>query len=144
MGLRPFNHLGVIAHFSVVVLFLQSLTALNASPRNTQASELAIEPIVDGIIFNDPAWQGVNSTSGFTQIRPNEGAPAQNQTEVRIGYTADTLYIGVICYDDDPSAIIVSGSRRDGNLQNSDSFRVVIDSFHDQQNGFVFLSLIHI
>ena len=138
MGLRPFNHLGVIAHFSVVVLFLQSLTALNASPRNTQASELAIEPIVDGIIFNDPAWQGVNSTSGFTQIRPNEGAPAQNQTEVRIGFTADTLYIGVICYDDDPSAIIVSGSRRDGNLQNSDSFRVVIDSFHDQQNGFVF------
>lgn len=138
MGRRPFKHLGDTIHFLVVVICLQAFTVLNASPRNTLASELSIEPIVDGIVFNDPAWQGVNSTSGFTQIRPNEGAPAENQTEVRIGFTADTLYIGVICHDDDPSAIIVSGSRRDGNLQNSDSFRVVIDSFHDQQNGFVF------
>lgn len=134
---RLFQYFDYTARFFAVAICLHTVTTLNAAP-TTHAMELTVEPEIDGIVVGDPAWQGIKPASGFTQIRPMEGAPAENQTEVHIGFTATTLYIGVVCYDDDPSAIIVSGSRRDGNLQNSDSFRVVIDSFHDQQNGFVF------
>ena len=59
-------------------------------------------------------------------------------TEVFVGFTRDALYIGVICYDNNPEGIIVSDSRRDASLDETDSFQVILDSFRDQQNGFVF------
>ena len=57
---------------------------------------------------------------------------------MRIGFTTDTLYIAVVCYDRTPSAIIASEARRDAPLDDSDSVRIILDTFHDQQNGFVF------
>ena len=54
------------------------------------------------------------------------------------GSRKDTLYIAVVCYDRTPSAIIASEARRDAPLDDSDSIRVILDTFHDQQNGFVF------
>ena len=71
-------------------------------------------------------------------MRPFEGRSASQRTEVFVGYTEDTLYIGVICYDEDPSKLIISDTRRDSNLGEVDSFKVIIDSFLDRQNGFIF------
>ncbi len=77
-------------------------------------------------------------TTGFWQVRPFEGRPASQRTEVYLGYTEEALYIGVVCYDDNPAGIIVADSRRDSPLDETDSFQVVIDAFRDRQNGFVF------
>ena len=44
----------------------------------------------------------------------------------------------MICYDSDPSTIIVSDSRRDSPLSETDSFQIILDTYLDQQNGFVF------
>jgi hypothetical protein len=93
---------------------------------------------VDGAVLGDPVWAAVQPTTGFRQTTPDEGAPASEQTEVRIGYTADTLYFGVICFDREPARIIVAGSRRDSLLDETDSFQIVLDTFLDRQNGFVF------
>ena len=76
--------------------------------------------------------------TGFTQIRPAEGEPASERTEVFIGYTETALYIGVVCYDTEPGAIVVSDTRRDSDLMDADSFRLVLDTFLDKQTGFVF------
>ena len=102
------------------------------------AHPFAVKPIIDGDVLNDPAWRGASEMSNFRQVRPVEGAPASQKTTVFIGYTNDTLYIGAICYDENPEGIIVSDSRRDANLDNTDSFQIIIDSFGDKQNGFVF------
>ena len=103
-----------------------------------RAQALAASPSLDGMVLGDPAWQGVPAVSGFWQVRPFEGRPASQRTEVFIGYTDDALYIGVVCYDDDPAGIIVADSRRDSPLDESDSFQVIVDTFRDGQNGFVF------
>ncbi len=42
------------------------------------------------------------------------------------------------CYDSDPSGIIVSDARRDAPLDDTDSFQMIIDTYRDRQNGFVF------
>ena len=76
--------------------------------------------------------------TGFRQNTPDEGEPASERTEVRIVYTNDTIYFGVVCYVLDPSTIIVSDARRDSSLTETDSFRLVLDTYQDQQNGFVF------
>ena len=95
-------------------------------------------PMIDGDVLSDPAWASVTPVSGFVQNAPNEGQPATERTEVRVVFTDDTVYFGIVCYDGDPSAIIVSDSRRDSSMNNADSFQIVLDTFSDQQNGFVF------
>ncbi|MCY4074111.1 MAG: DUF5916 domain-containing protein, partial [Acidobacteria bacterium] len=95
-------------------------------------------PVLDGDVLGDSAWAAARPTTGFRQTAPDEGQPASERTEVRIAYTSDTIYIGVVCYDRDPSSIIVTDSRRDSSLRDSDSFLVILDTFSDRQNGFVF------
>lgn len=108
------------------------------TPPTVKAQRLSVTPKLDGQVLDDPAWTDVQPASGFWQVRPTEGAPASQPTSVFIGFTNDSLYIGVICYDDNPAGIIVADSRRDSSLVDSDSFQIIFDSFHDKQNGFVF------
>ena len=95
-------------------------------------------PEVDGDVLGDPAYEDARIATGFVQSRPFEGQPASERTEVRIVYTADTLYFGVVCYMEDPSAIITADSRRDSDLRDTDSFQVILDTYHDGLNGFIF------
>ncbi len=111
---------------------------LYATARELSATELSALPEIDGDVRLDPAWRDVAPTSGFTQVRPYEGQPASQRTQVYVGYAQDTLYIGVICYDDAPDGIAISDSRRDADISDTDSFQVLIDGFRDRQNGFVF------
>ena len=103
-----------------------------------RASALDATPVLDGDVLGDPAWQGVTPITGFTQSQPNAGQPASQRTEVFIGVTDSALHIGVVAYDSDPDAIITTDSRRDSSLDDTDSFRVLIDGLLDRQNGFIF------
>jgi hypothetical protein len=98
----------------------------------------SVIPTLDGNVLDDPAWQQAPAITGFSQEQPEEGQPASENTVVRMVFTRDTLYVGVICYDRDPSAIIVSDSRRDAGLDETDSFQMIFDTYRDRQNGFVF------
>ena len=102
------------------------------------AVRVATAPTVDGDVLGDPAWTAAPVVSGFRQTTPDEGRPATEETEVRIMYTADVLYFGVVCYDREPSRIIVADSRRDADLGEMDSFRFILDTYRDRQNGFIF------
>ena len=95
-------------------------------------------PTLDGDVLDDVAYAAATPISNFWQTTPNEGAPISERTEVRIIYTDRALYVGVICYDRDPAGIIVSDSRRDAPLDETDSFQLILDTYLDGQNGFVF------
>ena len=95
-------------------------------------------PLVDGDVFNDPAYADAVAATGFRQNQPDEGRASSERTEVKIVYTDDTLYFGVVCYVEDTQTIIVADSRRDSSLTDTDSFRIIIDTYLDRQNGFVF------
>jgi len=103
-----------------------------------QAASLSSVPVLDGKVIGDPAWEGLVPATGFSQVQPNEGMPATQKTEVYIGYTENALYIGMVAFDDNPDGIIVKDARRDSDLNESDSFRVIIDGLLDRQNGFIF------
>ena len=94
-------------------------------------------PVIDGRV-NDAVWQSVAPYSTFTQQDPIEGAPASEKTEVRVIVGNGNVYIGIIAFDSDPSKIIVSQSRRDASLSETDSVVMVFDTFNDNQNAFVF------
>ena len=73
-----------------------------------QAARLTAQPVIDGDVMEDTAWSTTVPASGFRQVKPDDGEASTQRTEVRIGFTDTALYIGVVAYDDDPSAIIVS------------------------------------
>jgi hypothetical protein len=103
-----------------------------------RAAEMSSMPVLDGRVLKDSAWAGLIPATGFWQVQPDDGERATQKTEVYLGYSDDALYIGVIAYDDDPDAILVTDSRRDSDLADTDSFQVVLDGLRDGQNGFVF------
>ena len=108
-------------------------------PRPTGMAGAAVEaPTLDGDVLGDPAYRDAPVMHGFLQEQPLEGEPSSERTEVRMIFTKDTLYIGVVCYDRDPSGIVVSDARRDAPLDDTDSFQIIFDTYRDQQNGFVF------
>ena len=79
----------------------------------TMPAALDRAPTLDGNVIGDPAWSSMTPASDFWQIQPNDGQPSTQRTEVYIGYSDTALYVGVVAWDDDPSGIIVSDSRRD-------------------------------
>ena len=118
---------------------LQMSPATGGSDRPTaSATPVAEGPTLDGDVVNDPIWAEAAPIGGFLQYQPFEGQPVSERTEVRMIFTRDTLYVGVVCYDSDPSGIIVADSRRDTSLNNTDSSQRIFDTSQDRQNGFVF------
>ena len=102
------------------------------------AQRLSAAPILNGDVLGDRAWEGVVPAEGFWQTRPSDGRPSTQPTEVFVGYTDYALYIGVVAHDDEPTEIIVTDTRRDSSLDDTDAFLVVIDGLLDRQNAYVF------
>ena len=103
---------------------------VQAAPANTPIT-------IDGALDED-VWTRAIPATNFIQADPVEGEPATEITEVRVAYDADYLYIGALCRDSDPSAIVVNEIRKDFAGRDQDTFEVILDTFADRRNGFVF------
>lgn len=88
--------------------------------------------------LDEEIWRGVPPATDFIQLRPDNGAPAREQTEVRIVYDDENIYIGVICFDSDPAGITLNSVQRDFPTFESDGVTVVFDSLRDRRSGFSF------
>jgi hypothetical protein len=88
--------------------------------------------------LDEPSWASAPIATNFVQNDPREGEPATFETEVKLLYDHRALYIGVFARDPEPAQIIVNELRKDFNTGNADGFQVVIDTFHDERNGYQF------
>lgn len=119
-------------------------TAAVASPGGDRFILRAVSvdraPRIDGLL-NDEVWKTAPAARSFIQKQPDEGLPASEDTEVRVLYTRDRLFIGVMCHDSQPERIIANIKRRDSEdiLQN-DHIRIMLDTFHDRRNGYIFVT----
>jgi hypothetical protein len=114
--------------------------ATNGTPHGrkslkAQRTETAL--VIDGAL-NDAAWEEVSAADSLTQKEPREGEPSTERTDIRVLYTATTLYVAVFCGDSDPAGIIANERRRDADLGGDDSVAIVLDTFHDHRNAFLF------
>jgi hypothetical protein len=91
---------------------------------------------VDGIL-DEPEWRAAQVGTGFTQREPQDGSPATEQTEVRVIYTSDALYVGVRSVDSHAAEIKAELARRDRTSQ-SDEVSIFLDSYHDTRTAFEF------
>ncbi len=132
--MRPIR--GSAVRIMLAVLVAPALLHAQQSPL-ARAARVAAPPVIDGRL-DDDAWSGLEPLEGFTQREPSEGQPVSQPTEVRVGHDDAALYIGAWLFDEDPSGIVTGQTRRDASLNDSDAFVVVLDTYLDRQNAFVF------
>ena len=101
------------------------------------ASAITSAPVIDGRL-DDDAWAEGQVLTGFIQREPTEGRPVSERTEVRVAYDEEALYIGAWLFDSDPTSLVFGQTLRDASLNESDAFVLVLDTYLDRQNGFVF------
>jgi len=107
-----------------------------APPPVVQAAELTGSIHVDGVL-DDRAWQEARPFRGFTERDPVEGAPARQDTEVRVLVGPKAIYFGIRAFDSHPDSIASQLYRRDSQGQ-ADYVQVAIDPNLDRRTGYSF------
>jgi hypothetical protein len=94
-------------------------------------------PLIDGRL-DDAAWAQAPLMTGFIQREPRDGQPASERTDVRVVFDDEALYVGVWAFDSRPAEIVPGERIRDYDVSASDNVILILDTYRDQQNGFVF------
>ncbi len=93
-------------------------------------------PRIDGQL-DDVIWQRAVRLTEFVQVRPVEGAPATEDTEVWIAYDNGNLYLAMHAHYTDPRIARANRVDRD-QTRTDDTISVYFDTFLDQQRAYVF------
>lgn len=101
------------------------------------ATRTTTVPDIDGRL-DEPLWREAPVISDFRQHEPFEGQPPSEPTEVRIVYDNAALYVGARMLDSKPDELRFGENRRDAGLQNADALLIILDTFLDRQNAYVF------
>ena len=104
-----------------------------------RAARAATPVNIDGQL-DDAVWRIAEPTGDFTQGEPLTGRPATEATEVRVAYDEQNLYVAAYCRDSDPTALVVNDIKKDFNPEDQDTFEVLLDTFADQRNGYMFVT----
>jgi len=111
--------------------------ARSARPLVRARSGARIE--VDGRL-DEPAWQSAPAASDFVQSEPREGNPATEATDVWVAYDETNLYVAAHLHDSERRRLVVNDIREDFTETDQDDFELLLDTFGDQRNGYVFIT----
>ena len=105
--------------------------------RRLSPSKTSEKITIDGRL-DEPAWNEAPAATNFIQTEPETDQPASEKTEVRTLYDQDNLYFGIYAHDSAPNRIIISELKKDFNRDYGDTIEIVLDTFHDERNGYLF------
>ena len=116
-------------------------TLLFANTQNTRRTIRAVwtetPPVIDGNL-TEPVWQHADIATNFFRAKEGETHPAELDTEVRVLYDENTLYIGVRCEEPDMKSLRETLTRRDSFVWQNDCIEVMLDTYHDRRNCYIF------
>jgi hypothetical protein len=116
----------------------QPLLTHDGDAYTLRATRIAVPLRVDGRL-DEAIYEQVPAISEYIQQDPDEGAPISERTESWVLFDDANIYFACRCWDSHPERIVANDMRRDSsNLRQNDNFGVVLDTFHDQRNGFLF------
>ncbi|MCU0915724.1 MAG: carbohydrate binding family 9 domain-containing protein [Planctomycetes bacterium] len=128
--------------FSIVALLVLAGTAFahedpNAPVPALKALKVDSTLVVDGVL-DEPFWAEADVATGFIDVR--SGAPAAQQTKVRVAYTRSHLYLAVECVDDRMERIHAAERREDRQFQGDDWIEIHLDPMHGHNSKYAFFS----
>ena len=120
------------------------IPALATAQNNSGAARKSIEavritraPVIDGVL-DDDVWALAKPITDFHQTRPGDQTPTSEDTEVRILYTEDAIYIAARMDDSEPDLIATPTLRHGQGLGPDDRLVIILDPFNTRRTGYRF------
>ncbi|MDZ7646114.1 MAG: carbohydrate binding family 9 domain-containing protein [Cytophagales bacterium] len=93
--------------------------------------------MLDGDL-SDAGWQNTDVATNFQQFFPYDTSLANSQTEIRVAYDDHFIYIGAKMFNLGSRKYVTPSLRRDYRGEANDGISVVLDTFKDKTNAFIF------
>ena len=122
-----------------VLLSIPNRAQSNQNRKTIKTTRISKAPKIDGDL-SDMAWQNAEIATDFVVLRPANGklVAADYQTEVKVVYNNNAIYIAAKMKDPNPEKIPREFAVRD-NFSIADFFLVTINPNDDGQNPFEFI-----
>ncbi len=131
--------MGIKIPLTISIFFLLSFLTLAQERKEITAYRLSeVEEIVLDGRLSESFWQNISPASGFRQQEPVPGRLATEQTEVRVAFDDQYLYLGAVFHDSEPEKITAFQRRRDEELGTDDRFVFILDTYNDQRSAYYF------
>ena len=129
--------LGEASHLSAKV-YQESASQKHAA-KSYIVKPASSEINVDGVL-DEPAWANAAAGDLPYEWLPGDNIPAPVDTEFLITFSYSHLYIGLRCFDPNPTQIRAHLMDRDDTdiLIQDDHISILIDPFNDERRGFQF------
>lgn len=119
----------------IILLFSESIQAQSSSP--FVIPKLNGNVTLDGKV-DEPAWEAIEPLPLVTHW-PSFGKPVDmDQTQIRIAYDEEYLYVSCRCYENDPNNISATSYKRDIVNMSMDGLSIALDTFNDNENALWF------
>lgn len=125
----------ILSCWTTSVLFCQEAQDVDDELSIT-AYRISEKLIIDGDL-NEELWTRYEPIKNMHQNFPSDDLRATNDTEVRMLYDEDNLYIGIICHSQSGNYVTTS-LRRDYDFFGHDNVTLLFDTYNDLTNAFGF------
>ncbi len=90
---------------------------------------------VDGVLDEAP-WADAAMLTGFSQYKPVDGLPADDNTEVLVWYSPDAIHFGIRAFEPHgpPNASLADRDK----IESDDHIQILLDTFDDGRSAIVF------
>jgi len=126
-----------VARLSILLIGEAFAGEISVVKKSILAVRVDSPPVIDGKL-EELCWQRAHPTTGFVQREPDAGEAAREQTTVRVLYDDENLYFGIECLDSEGGKIEGRLVTRDDKLFPGDFICLLLDTYYDHQNGYVF------
>ena len=137
--IRVFSFLPLLSKniFLVTISILFFSHTAYSQQKTIRAHSTSTPPVIDGFL-NESEWEKMEGTDDFLQQEPRPGSQPTFQSEVKILYDQANLYVGIMCYDNEPEKIIARELKWDGRISGDDNFKIIFDTFNDKRSAYWF------
>ncbi len=136
--------IGDLLPMKLIIVFLLFVLVYTSYGQNGNRSAFdEVHPIfttdritADGNL-DEPIWQEAGMITNLWQQFPLDSVKAEGQTEIKMAYDEDFLYVAVRSNAENDQFIVPS-LKRDFSFQGNDNITILFDTYNDQTNAFVF------
>jgi hypothetical protein len=136
------NRLLLLSFFFTISIYSFSQDADFFQPDSIKKEIIALKISsfihVDGVM-NEPEWKLAKPSPRFIQVEPYQGKDPSFETEVKVMYNREYLYVGVFAKDSlGKKAIRATDFMRDFDFTRHDLIALSFDGFNDKRNAMSF------
>jgi hypothetical protein len=127
-----------------IILIISFLFTINSFSQHSKPDTLTAlycdeEIKIDGKL-DEQCWTEALCIENFHQRELNEGMQATEKTHIAAVFNTNEIVFGIWCYDREPGKISAQQMARDFDWESDDNIEILISTFNDNRNGYLFVT----